>query len=445
MQTRHRIPTIFSLSMVDVLCCALGCVILLWLLNYHDAKRKATAAGQTRLQLDETRSKLDSTLKEAEDYRRRLDAAEQLLKQTLTERDAVHTRLTGLSMELTEARNRAANFGKQVTLLKSEIAAVEDRLQKKTQDFLMLGKDRDAAAKQLADQKQLLLEKEKLLLAATRSADDIAARLRTAEDQARKLADEIPRLRDESKTWRDKAALAETQARTLATALDEQKQLTEKAVSARVAAENRFAGLELTGRRVLFLVDTSGSMDFVDEKTLSPDKWKGVIQTLLKIMRSLPNLEKFQVIAFADKATFPLGSDNRWLGFDARLSTEQVLQALTAIKPKGNTNMYAGFEAAFRYRGDGLDTIYLLSDGLPNIGAGVTAEQYRTLNDFQRTDLLSRHVRTTLKTTWNRPEPGRPRVRINAVGFFYESPDVGAFLWALTRENDGSFVGMNSP
>ena len=40
---------------------------------------------------------------------------------------------------------------------------------------------------------------------------------------------------------------------------------------------------------------------------------------------------------------------------------------------------------------------------------------------------------------------GRPRVRINTIGFFYESPDVGAFLWALARENEGSFVGMSKP
>jgi hypothetical protein len=36
-------------------------------------------------------------------------------------------------------------------------------------------------------------------------------------------------------------------------------------------------------------------------------------------------------------------------------------------------------------------------------------------------------------------------VRINAVGFFFESPDGGAFLWALARENDGNFVGMSRP
>ena len=37
---------------------------------------------------------------------------------------------------------------------------------------------------------------------------------------------------------------------------------------------------------------------------------------------------------------------------------------------------------------------------------------------------------------------GDQAVRINAVGFFFESPDVGAFLWAMAREHRGSFVGL---
>ena len=40
MRVHHRIPTIFNLSMVDMLCCALGCVILLWLLNMRDARER---------------------------------------------------------------------------------------------------------------------------------------------------------------------------------------------------------------------------------------------------------------------------------------------------------------------------------------------------------------------------------------------------------------------
>jgi hypothetical protein len=49
-----------------------------------------------------------------------------------------------------------------------------------------------------------------------------------------------------------------------------------------------------------------------------------------------------------------------------------------------------------------------------------------------------------LGTTWN-PKTATQRVRINCLGFFYESPEVGAFLWALARENEGSFVGMSKP
>ncbi len=92
-----------------------------------------------------------------------------------------------------------------------------------------------------------------------------------------------------------------------------------------------------------------------------------------------------------------------------------------------------------------MDTIYLFSDGLPNIGAGLTPEQAKVLKETEQSAVLSQHLRRTLKTSWNRPQPGTTPVRINAIGFFYESPDVGAFLWALARENDGGFVGMSRP
>ena len=111
--------------------------------------------------------------------------------------------------------------------------------------------------------------------------------------------------------------------------------------------------------------------------------------------------------------------------------------------PNGGTNLYEGFDFAFKLRGDGLDTIYLFSDGLPSIGEPLTADQERTLTGSKRTDLLSRHLRNKM-LEWNRPRDTK-RVRINAIGFYYESPEVGAFLWSLAREHDGSFVGMSRP
>jgi hypothetical protein len=107
--------------------------------------------------------------------------------------------------------------------------------------------------------------------------------------------------------------------------------------------------------------------------------------------------------------------------------------------------MYAALDAAFRFRADGLDSVYLLSDGLPNLGEGLSPAEARKLNEVDRGTILGKYVRKMLKTKWNKPLPKWPRVRINTIGFFYESPDLGAFLWALARENDGSFVGMSKP
>ncbi len=138
-----------------------------------------------------------------------------------------------------------------------------------------------------------------------------------------------------------------------------------------------------------------------------------------------------------------MGSDGQWIDYDAK-TPDKIGAALAATRPKGNTNMYMALDAAFRFRPQGLDTIYLLSDGLPNIGEGLSPEQARTMTETQRSDALSRTVRDALKRRWNVPQSGR-KVRINAIGFFYESPEVGAFLWAMARENDGSFVGMSKP
>ncbi|MGL4420678.1 MAG: hypothetical protein ACRCZF_08445, partial [Gemmataceae bacterium] len=159
--------------------------------------------------------------------------------------------------------------------------------------------------------------------------------------------------------------------------------------------------------------------------------------------RSLPELEKVQVVTFSRKAQFLL-NDGQWIDYRGEATVKEITTALLAVDPVGDTNLYEAFEQAFRRKPDGLDTIYLFSDGLPTSGPGLTADQDR-LPDSQRTELLARHIRSTLRNTWNPERSVNPAVKINAVGFFYESPEVGAFLWALTREHNGSFVGMSKP
>jgi predicted nucleic acid-binding Zn-ribbon protein len=431
MHTRHRTPTIFNLSMVDVLCCALGCVILLWLLNLRSAREEAVKVGET--------SKL-------------LGESEQQLQAARDERDKLRQRAQATGQELADAQARLVAADKDRTALQAKLGAADEELAR-------LMRARDAAAKEKADLlaqaallERLLKDKEKTATAAARKADDLAERLVDADartKELRALADLVPNLRADLDSTRKKLLALEEELAASSKRVDalqgEKRTLADELGRTRAAAENRFAGITLTGRRVVFLVDMSGSMEYLDEKTTAPDKWTGVRDTLVKLMRSLPELEKFQVILFSNKISYLMGNDDRWIDFDPRETVQRVGQALAAIKPRGETNMYAALQAAFRFKAAALDTIYLLSDGLPNIGEGLSAEAAKKLSAREQAEVLSRHIRNMLKSDWNRRVPGKPVVRINAVGFFYESPDVGAFLWALARENDGSFVGMSRP
>ncbi|MBY0527042.1 MAG: VWA domain-containing protein [Gemmataceae bacterium] len=449
MRTRHKIPTIFNLSMVDVLCCALGCVILLWLLNFREAKRRSLIAGETAVQLADARAQLT--------------AAERDISNLMAQRDAALAQLLTTGKERDHLRGDIADLDKKLAALRRAAAEIEDRLSRKSDAYQAAARDLTIVEKDRLALQMLLRDKDALARAAALAADDLALRLRDADARAKKLLALSESLEGQLAMSRDKSTGAETRLLALEKELldskkrlgvarltidelqDEKKLLAHQIARAKADADNRFAGIALTGRRVVFLVDMSGSMDYVDEQTQAPDKWAGVRETLAKIMRSLPELEKFQVILFARDASYLMGNEDRWIAFDPKASVEQATKALAATKPKGATNMYAALDAAFRFRADGLDTIYLLSDGLPNVGTGLTPEQASKLKETEKCEILSNHVRKMLKTTWNKPGLDRSRVRINTIGFFYESPDVGAFLWALARENDGSFVGMSKP
>jgi hypothetical protein len=188
----------------------------------------------------------------------------------------------------------------------------------------------------------------------------------------------------------------------------------------------------------------SGSMKMRDNATEDAEKWPRVAETIGHLMRSLPGMKQYQVILFSDRVRYPFGGEGRWLDHDPRTSPAAVVDGLKRIAPQGDTNMSAAFAEAFRYRAMGLDTIYLLSDGLPTSGDGLPPSTV-PLKETERSAHLCRHVRQMLRSVWNRDGTGTRQVRINAIGFYFDSPEVGAFLWTLAREHDGGFVGMSKP
>lgn len=475
MRYRHRMPTIFSLSMLDVLCCALGAVILLMILNFWDARRKALAAERTQQELLQTQSALAGNNSELEQLQSKLrqsthdlrHAEEELKKrqQEIQKLESEAARLSsrlaqgqrdlsealknlvsaqelraGAEVDLAAARMSLNQQERLVAALQTKLTAAETRSSDAEARLMLLRdqvSDASAKAKQLdADVLQLRKKAEQadvMLAAAQKQSQTVQADLL----KARKRAEEAEaKLTDTQK----QGLTVEAELASLRKAVEDQRTTTGRLQQRLSDAEGRFAGVDLAGRRVVLLIDMSGSMGSVDTRTPAPHKWPEVGRTVVHILRSLPEVEKYQVILFAEETQFLLGRPGQWLDFDRQKSPDEVAKALARVQPKGDTNMYAAFEAAFRLRTQGLDTIYLFSDGLPNQGPGLPAQP--PTDEAVQAALLGKHVRDAIRLQWNRAEP---RVRIHAVGFFFESPSLGAFLWTLTRENGGSFVGMSRP
>lgn len=470
MRARHRIPSIFNLSMVDVFCCALGCVILLWLINLREAKHHEEDAEQEHRRITTELAGIRTERDKANDKKKQLEAR---LKTLQKEKSDLQKDLDAKQKEAADLAQRLKTSGQRVVSLESDLRqrtkrqeeemARAESLEKELRLSEKRGDKESARSRELAEGLAASRRRVKELNAMANLVPSLEADLKEAQRQyaaekalasalekeiARRMSDLKDAGQNLEKITASRRSLErdiEARDKEMAELRQQNKTLQGETVRVRAAAENRFAGITLTGRRVLFLIDMSGSMDLVDENTKAPAKWADVRNTIARLMSSLPDLEKYQAIVFAEKASFVFEGEEDWLDFKAQSSPQRVQNALARITPKGGTNMYAALQLAFRLRAKGMDTIYLFSDGLPNLGEGVNPALINTMRELERNEQLARHIRRTLQSNWNRPLAAQPRVRINTIGFFYESPDVGAFLWALARENDGSFVGMSRP
>jgi hypothetical protein len=453
MRVRHKTPSIFSLSMVDVMCCALGCVILLWLINLRSARdNEETSAREAA----ETKKKADEALHQAED--KNADAARRLLDLnnrldlTEKERQELEKNLKSQVILVGELNKELEGKKRRIKDLEGLVIAGTRREEDRDAQLKDLTGKLAAARKEAEDARKEAADALKLAAAAKKESGDFRkdsqAREAKADEKIAVLEDLLAKARDRAAKAEEKAAKLE---KDVARLNDRATLAEEKAVQ----AEARFAGVPLEGENVVFIVDISGSMVYIDPDNKKPEKWPVVCATVAKLMSSLPKLKKFQVLIFSDEVRylFP-GTAGEWIAYDKKKSPGEVEAALLRTKVVGGTNLYAAVEGAFTFRSQGLDTVYLFSDGLPNEGEGVSRERAdklgsrrgKTLEQAQADEVrlgkeLGDFLRNRLRTDWN----PQKRVHINTVGFWYESPDCGAFLWALARDNDGNFVGMSKP
>lgn len=425
----------------------------------HEGELRTVEASVSQ-RIDEETANLVQARRELQD---RLEAATSQVKELKALAGQVENLQRGLQVKerellaLKETTGQVTTLRRELSVANQEIRSLRveaervpdlrDELRKlqrqRDEDEAKAGRMRREAVARLKelDETRERLEK---TLRIMQDHESETTRLMKVVTVAQTYRDKAKQLEKEIEDTRRRLTAAERRADEL---VNEKKTLLAEVMVTKVRdpGASAFTGISLRGRRVVFLVDMSGSMKRVDEKTPAPDKWKEVAGTVSKLMRGLPDLQKYQVILFAEKVSYPLGGATGWLDYDADTTPEKMGKALLRVEPEGGSNLFAALRAAFRLRDDGLETIYLLSDGLPNQGEPLSAEEAATRKESERNEILANHIRKTLKEDWNRPRRRRPRVKINAIGFFYESPEAGSFLWGLARENGGGFVGMANP
>src|SRR4029450_2346160 len=104
MRIHHKQPTLVSMWMLDVFCCPLGCVTLLFLLNSRMAGDEAEKNRAALVDLAESRKKLTTALTDLEATKLKLNSE---VQQLTTQLAAVKTEKSDLARRLGIARDEA--------------------------------------------------------------------------------------------------------------------------------------------------------------------------------------------------------------------------------------------------------------------------------------------------------------------------------------------------
>ncbi len=268
--------------------------------------------------------------------------ASELLKKKQTEIDTLAKK------EADAATRRAADLQKRIREKDDERFTLENRVTAMKKELT------DLDAKYRATQRELNDNLATTKVAAKNASEELAnakaAAAKTTEelDAARtQIKDLTKKAEDLTKKAEDLTKKAEDSNTTIIDLQGDKAKLADKFNKLQLERESRFAGIAMTGKKAVFLIDMSGSMGKRDLTNLDSGKWPMVIETACKVMRSIPSLEQYQVIVFSSSANWLFGN-GEWQNFNGEKSVEAVNAALMKVKPKDDTNMYAALEKAFR-------------------------------------------------------------------------------------------------
>ncbi len=199
-------------------------------------------------------------------------------------------------------------------------------------------------------------------------------------------------------------------------------------------------GLNLGGRRIAILVDTSASM-LADEivnvirlRNMAPElqrqsgKWQRALATVDWLTAQLPLDAQYQIIRFNTVANVVLpDTEGQWLPVADTNTLTRATDALKQPLPQGGTSLHRAFDALTQLPSSP-DNIFLLTDGLPT--QGDSAPKSTTISGQDRVRLFRQAVKQL--------PAGVP---VNTILFpMSGDPLAASEFWQLAQVSGGSFM-----
>ena len=199
-------------------------------------------------------------------------------------------------------------------------------------------------------------------------------------------------------------------------------------------------GLNLGGRNIAILLDTSSSMladklvqiirlrNMGDDVQRRAAKWTRSLNTVDWLTAQLPVSSKYQVITFNTQAKSALpGTDGKWLDVADQPQLEKLSKQLRKITPSGGTSLENAF-IALQSLSPAPDNIFLITDGLPT--QGTTPPRGSKVSGQERQKLYRKAIRQL---------PGNVPVNI-ILAPMEGDPMAASELWQLAQVSKGSFL-----
>ena len=144
-------------------------------------------------------------------------------------------------------------------------------------------------------------------------------------------------------------------------------QAEEDARRLRQVSRTAFFGIKIESRRLIFIIDVSGSMNELTRGTYvgedGPPRMDVAKRELARVLDELEPGTLFNILAFSDGVGTWIDGD---IAQSDSVSRDEAKEFVERLGAGGGTNLYGALDLAFE--DPDVDTIYVLSDGEPSLG-----------------------------------------------------------------------------